>query len=73
MVDVPSFGQSDSKSVESVSERAKGLIPWLPDPYKCDDCNSTCEAAVTFDPTLCEPVKCWTCSNCGSTFYREGY
>jgi hypothetical protein len=73
MVDIPEFGDGDSSTVESVSERAKGLVPWLPDPYRCDNCDSLCKASVTWDPQMCDYMDSWECPECGSAYYREGY
>lgn len=46
-------------------------ISILPAAHECPDCGTTCEAVVTYDPTMCERVDAWLCPDCEAHFYRE--
>lgn len=66
-MDLPEFAKDASEAVET---EARNLIPWLPDPETCSDCNSLMYAEVVYDPTMCEYTDAWVCRNCGKQVYR---
>lgn len=59
------------EGVESVKNRGRELLPWMPDPFVCDDCRVYCEATRVYDPQLVDAVDAWECPDCGSRFYRD--
>jgi len=59
----------------SISNRAKSLLPWLPDPYECPECSRLCDADHTYSPqeAAFHPggmVPSWYCKEC-DTHYRR--
>jgi hypothetical protein len=58
-----------------LSNRVKGLIPWLPNPYECDSCGVYCDATRAYDPQTAAfnpsgMAKAWTCPECQATYRR---
>ena len=69
--------QKAREATESVSERAKGLIGWLPNPKECD-CGALCEASRVYDPDQAAffaetngKAPAWECPECGAAYRRE--
>jgi len=65
-----------SETAESVSQQAKTLIPWLPDPMECPECAVYCNYDHGYDPARAAffPVgQCpiWRCPNCETKYRRE--
>ena len=55
---------------EQITEKAKGLIPWLPDPHECE-CGTYCESDVEYVGQMAEYSKVWVCPECGNRYFRE--
>lgn len=70
MPDLPTFDDAKQKAKETVSH-GRNLIPWLPDPPTCDDCDSLLYADVTFDPHQVQYVTSWYCQSCDVHRYRD--
>jgi len=65
-----------AETAESVSQQAKTLLPWLPDPYTCPSCGVYCDASRTYDPQQAAfypngMAPSWECPECGSEFRRD--
>lgn len=60
---------------QNLTQRARGLIPWLPDPHECPYCGVFCVTGVGYDPLQAafhggqSPV--WRCRECGREYRRE--
>jgi DNA-directed RNA polymerase subunit RPC12/RpoP len=52
-------------------EKATGLIPWLEDPYECDNCGAYCEADTQYVGQVAEYTEVWDCPECSSRYFRE--
>lgn len=68
-MDLPSLS-ADTDSLSDVSNSVKGLLPWLPDPYRCDDCGVFCEASASYDYQMYEYTPSWECPECNSKYRR---
>lgn len=55
----------------SVAERAKNLVPWLPDPHQCDECGAYCDATHEYVAEQAMQVDIWKCPECESRYYRD--
>ena len=63
MVDLPTFDDvrdGVQSTTETVQAHGRTLIPWLPDPQKCE-CGAMMYATETFDPRQVEYVNAWEC------------
>ena len=60
----------NKESVEETVEQGKRLIPWLPDPKRCE-CGSYCDADVQYVEAQAMPVEVWVCPSCSKRFYRD--
>lgn len=62
-------------AAEATQSKARNLIPWLPDPHRCEDCGTYCIATQVFDHRTAafhnRATPAWECPECQSTFYRE--
>jgi hypothetical protein len=61
---------------QAVEAKAKTLVPWLPDPYRCDSCGCYCDAERCYDAQRAAfypmgMAPCWSCPECGSDYVRE--
>lgn len=61
---------------EQAKNTVKGLLPWLPDPYVCDECGAYCKATQAYDKNTgafhnqgYRPA--WECPECGNEYIRE--
>lgn len=70
MSDVP-FVDTAREATETARGKAKGLLPWLPDPYVCDECSAYCEPTTEFVEAQAMPMPVWKCGDCGSRYHRE--
>lgn len=62
-MDLPTFEDATdavSDATDSVRDRSRTLLPWLPTPPECE-CGRLMYAAVTWDPHMVEYVNSWTC------------
>jgi hypothetical protein len=62
-MDLPTFNDA-TDATDAVRGHGRALIPWLPDPPNCPECDAMLYADVTFDPTMAEYVNSWTCRAC---------
>lgn len=72
------FVDDDSNVSDAVSKATKTLVPWLPDPYTCDDCGVYCDAVRAYDPEQAAfypngEAPAWECPECEATYRRESY
>ena len=65
--DLPQFAR---EAAETVREESKTLIPWLPDPYVCDDCGRYCDAEREFVANQAMVMDVWVCE-CGRRYHRD--
>lgn len=72
------IGIDDGKVVEAAKgavAQGKELVPWLPDPKKCDYCGSYCRAETQHVDTSgwVGYRDVWQCPNsdCGARYFRE--
>ena len=66
MTDLPTFGDvSDgvSDAVDTLQDHGRPLIPWLPDPPRCE-CGALMYATVSWDPRMVEYANAWECRAC---------
>ena len=66
MANLPTFGDATDAleaAVDTVQDHGRTLIPWLPDPPRCD-CGAMMYATETFDPRMVEYVNAWECRAC---------
>lgn len=68
MSDLPEFARDTAETVE---RQGKVLIPWLPDPYTCDDCGAYCDATEEYVDQQAMIVDVWKCPECESRYYRD--
>lgn len=71
MSGLPELNKTASDAKEQVENHARNLLPWLPDPYTCGNCNVLCGADVVYDYRMFEYTDAWTCPECESSYYRE--
>jgi len=61
-------------ATEAVKGRARNLLPWLPDPYSCDECGSLCNAEFVYNPKTAAfdqgACPAWVCPSCGFVCVR---
>jgi hypothetical protein len=62
---LPTLNDTDADDEATV----RGLIPWLPDPHKCD-CGAYCEATSGYVQTQAMIMDIWVCPECESRYYR---
>jgi hypothetical protein len=72
MVDKP-IQKAIEGGIERTKQETKNLCPWLPDPFRCSECQTYCDATVEFVRQQAMPVKIWKCPNeeCGQRYYRN--
>jgi len=68
-MEIPELGDSDT--VERVKQQSKTLVPWLPDPFECPECNIYCDATISYDPQMVEYTDSWVCPECSQAYYRD--
>lgn len=68
MVDLPELNTDGA--VEEAKEQGKRLIPWLPDPHRCE-CGALCDADRQFVREQGVPMDVWVCPECNRRFYRD--
>jgi len=60
---------------ETVEREARNLIPWLPDPMTCPDCNTLCKATHVYDYRTAAftggAQPAWECPECETEYVRE--
>jgi len=68
MSDLPTLDDA-----QDAVEKATGLIPWLEDPYECDNCGTFCEADTQYVGQQAAYTDVWVCPNedCSSRYYRD--
>ncbi len=67
---LPTFSEAKD-TVDTVQQKARTLIPWLPDPPACPECGAMMYAGQTFDSREAMPVASWQCRECdGPDLYR---
>jgi len=54
----------------SVEREVSALLPWLPDPHRCD-CGSLCKSTKRYSGNMGEYVDAWECPDCSKTYHRE--
>jgi len=64
-MDLPTL-DADGETVE----KAKGLIPWLPDPKRCD-CGALCLSDTQFVASQAMHMDVWDCPECEKRYYRD--
>jgi transcription elongation factor Elf1 len=74
MSDIP-FVDTAQDTVNDVKQKGKTLVPWLPDPFKCPECNRYCDSTRVYDPQRAafHPgglAPAWTCPECNQDFVR---
>lgn len=67
MVEIPELGDVQ----DTVEETGRNLIPWLPDPFTCPECNVYCYTSMTWDPHMVEYTESWECRECGQHYRRD--
>lgn len=71
MADPPTFSDAQD-AADAVRQHGRQLIPWLPDPPRCDACDALCYASETFDPQQAAYVASWECRECDAPdTYRD--
>lgn len=71
-MDLPELARDTASKTKA---KSKVLIPWLPDPFECPECNVYCDATSVFDYRTAafhdRATPAWECPECSKTFYRE--
>lgn len=72
-MDIPEL---TTETASKAKNKTKNLIPWLPDPYICDECEVYCDAERTYDPQTAAfhpngMAPSWVCPECGTAYRRE--
>jgi hypothetical protein len=70
MVDKP-IQKALEGGIEKTKQETKNLCPWLEDPYRCDSCNSYCDATEDFVESQALVMDIWKCPECGDRYYRN--
>jgi len=63
--------ESAKAAKEKVEEGTKNLCPWIEDPYRCDSCNSYCDATQDFVESQALVMDIWECPECGDRYFRN--
>ena len=72
MSDLPTFSEATEEATATARQKARTLIPWLPDPPTCEECGAMLYASTTFDPREAMPVASWECRECDAPdIYRD--
>ena len=60
------------EATETAREQSKRLIPWLPDPHRCE-CGSLCNADNQYVAEQAFYMDVWVCprDDCGKRYYRD--
>jgi transcription elongation factor Elf1 len=71
-MELPELGEQ----TEKVKENVKTLVPWLPEPFTCPECNRYCDSTRAYDPQRAAfysmgMAPAWTCPECERDFVRE--
>lgn len=68
MSDLPTLDGADD-----AVQKAKGLLPWLDDPYVCDHCGQYCLAETEYVAEQAMYEDVWVCptEDCDSRYYRD--
>lgn len=71
---LPTFGDPTPEGADGPehgqAERG-ALVPWLPDPEQCPECDTLMQADVVYDPREARHVHAWTCPSCDTSIPRD--
>ncbi len=70
---LPTFNRDDGETADDVptTEARGALIPWLPDPPNCPECQVLMKADTVYDPREVRYVHAWTCPACDTSIHRD--
>lgn len=68
MSDLPEFARDAG---ESVKNRVRSALSWLPTPFTCNECGSPCEATEGFVERQAMVMEIYECPECGARFHRD--
>lgn len=73
MCGLPTFGDPDDPQPEHEDGgiNVGQLIPWLPDPDRCPECDTLMQADTVWDPREARHVHAWTCPACDTSTRRD--
>jgi len=70
MVDTP-IKNALEDGIERTKQETKNLCPWLPDPFRCDSCNSYCDATQDYVASQALVMDIWKCPECDARYFRN--
>lgn len=56
---------------EDIEQKAYSLIPWLPDPHRCD-CGALCLSDTQYVGNQATYMPVWDCPDCEKRYHRDG-
>ena len=74
MVDLPDLSPGDT--TDAVRDRVRSVLPWLPNPKRCEHCGAACEQTHAYDPQEAAfhpngEAPAWECPECAAIYRRD--